>query len=54
MTWEEQDLFPRVDKLLGEESHDFDVDQFVHVKDPVFELEVEGAFRRLLTSLKDV
>ena len=54
MTWEEQDLFPRVDKLLGKESHDFGVDQFVHVKDPVFELEVEGAFRRLLASLKDV
>ena len=53
MIWEEQDLFPRVDKLLGEESHDFEVDQFVHVKDPVFELEIEGAFRRLLTSLKE-
>lgn len=53
MRWEEQDLFPRVDKMLAEASHEFDVDQFMQIKDPVFELEVEGAFRRLMASLKD-
>ena len=53
INWEEQDLFPRVDKMLAEDSHEFDVSDFMHIKDPVFELEVEGAFRRLMASLKD-
>ena len=53
ISWEEQDLFPRVDKMLAEEPHEFDVAEFMHIKDPVFELEVEGAFRRLMASLKD-
>ena len=31
---------------------EFDVAKFEHIKDPVFELEIEAGFRRLLSSLK--
>lgn len=54
MRWEETDLFPRVDKMLDTDSHEFAVGQFMNIKDPVFELEVEGAFRRLMASLKTI
>ena len=50
--WEEDDLFTRVDEMLDEESLPIDVEQFRHIKDPVFELEVESGFRRLMASLK--
>lgn len=52
MQWEEEDLFPRVDEMLDEDSLPIDVERFQHIKDPVFELEVESGFRRLMASLK--
>lgn len=52
MGWEERDLFRRIDKMLDAEPHEFDVTEFEHIKDPVFELEIEAGFRRLLASLK--
>jgi hemerythrin-like domain-containing protein len=51
MRWEEQDLFPRIDTMIEAEPQAVDVSKFEHVKDPVFELEVEAGFRRLLDSL---
>ncbi len=52
MSWEERDLFKRIDSMLDDEPHEFDVSEFEHIKDPVFELEIEAGFRRLLASLK--
>ena len=51
MAWEEDDLFERVDAMLESEPLDFDVSEYEHIKDPVFELEVEAGFRRLMSSL---
>ena len=53
MIWEEEDLFKRIDTMIGENSHAVDVGDFMHIKDPVFELEVEAAFRRLVSSLEN-
>lgn len=52
MSWEERDLFARIDQMIETDPQDFDVEAFDHIKDPVFELEVEAGFRRLLGSLK--
>ena len=52
MDWEERDLFKRVDTMLEDEDTPINVEQYPHIKDPVFELEVEAAFRRLLDSLQ--
>jgi len=52
MQWEEEDLFRRVDEMIGEEGQAFDVEKYQHIKDPVFELEIESVFRRLTASLK--
>jgi len=52
MSWEERDLFKRIDSMLDSEPQEFDVAEFEHIKDPVFELEIEAGFRRLLSSLK--
>lgn len=52
MAWEERDLFKRIDTMLFAEPEEIDVSEFEHIKDPVFELEVEAGFRRLLSSLK--
>ena len=52
MNWEEEDLFTRIDTMIGEDPHAVDVDAFLQIKDPVFELEVEAGFRRLIDSLK--
>jgi hemerythrin-like domain-containing protein len=52
MQWEEKDLFTRIDTMVGDGPNQVDVDEFLHIKDPVFELEVEAAFRRLISSLK--
>jgi len=52
MSWEERDLFKRIDSMLDSEAQEFDVSEFEHIKDPVFELEIEAGFRRLLSSLK--
>ena len=51
MYWEEEALFPRIDTMLDAERHAVDVSEYEHIKDPVFELEVEAGFRRLLDSL---
>ena len=51
MRWEEEDLFERVDEMLDAEPLEFDVSEFEHIKDPVFELEIEAGFRRLLAGL---
>ena len=50
--WEERDLFKRIDSMLDAEEQNVDVSEFQHIKDPVFELEIESGFRRLLESLK--
>jgi len=52
MSWEERDLFKRIDEMLDAEAHEIDVSEFEHIKDPVFELEIEAGFRRLLASLR--
>ena len=51
MQWEETDLFPRIDRMLEAEPHQVDVSEWQHIKDPVFELEIEAGFRRLMQSL---
>ncbi len=51
MQWEETDLFPRIDTMLDAEPHTVDVSDWQHIKDPVFELEIEAGFRRLMQSL---
>jgi hemerythrin-like domain-containing protein len=51
MQWEEEDLFRRIDKMLDAEPQTVDVSEFEHIKDPVFELEIEAGFRRLMASL---
>ena len=53
MQWEETDLFGRIDEMLAKDSASTDLEQYMHIKDPVFELEVESAFRRLMASLKN-
>jgi hemerythrin-like domain-containing protein len=52
MNWEESDLFKRIDRMLEESKPEVDVSQYDHSKDPVFELEIEAGFRRLMTSLQ--
>jgi hemerythrin-like domain-containing protein len=51
MRWEEEDLFKRVDKMLDDEPRKVDISDLEHIRDPVFELEIEAGFRRLLASL---
>ena len=51
MNWEEDDLFERVESMLDEEPLEFDVSEYEHIKDPVFELEIEAGFKRLMSSL---
>jgi len=51
MTWEEEDLFSRIDLMLNAEPYKVDISDYEHIKDPVFELEIEAGFRRLLDSL---
>lgn len=50
--WEERDLFKRIDTMLDDDAPDVDVSEFEHIKDPVFELEIESGFRRLLSSIE--
>lgn len=52
MQWEEGDLFKRVDEIFAEEDPSIDVEKFQHIKDPVFGLEIESAFQRLVNSLR--
>ena len=52
MGWEERDLFRRIDTMLEAEAASVNVAAFDHIKDPVFELEIEAGFRRLIQSLR--
>ena len=52
MGWEERDLFRRIDAMLDREEATVDVAAYEHIKDPVFELEIEAGFRRLIQSLR--
>jgi len=51
MAWEEDDLFERVETMLDSEPLEFDVSTYEHIKDPVFELEIEAGFKRLMSGL---
>jgi hemerythrin-like domain-containing protein len=51
MLWEEEDLFSRIDLMLNAEPYKVDISSIDIIKDPVFQLEVEAGFRRLLDSL---
>ncbi|MBT8092268.1 MAG: hemerythrin domain-containing protein [Gammaproteobacteria bacterium] len=51
MIWEEDDLFERIEEMLETQSLEFDVSDFDQIKDPIFELEVESGFKRLMSSL---
>lgn len=53
MQWEEDDLFKRVDEMIGDDDQPIDVEEFQHIRDPVFGLEIESVFGRLVASLKD-
>ena len=52
MQWEETDLFRRIDLMLDAEPYKVDISEYEHIKDPVFELEIEAGFRRLIESLR--
>jgi len=52
MQWEEEDLFRRIDKMLDSESQKVDISDYEHIKDPVFELEIEAGFRRMIASIR--
>ncbi len=52
MRWEENDLFRRIDLMLDAEPYRVDTSMYDHIRDPVFELEVESGFRRLIDSLQ--
>lgn len=52
MNWEESDLFKRIDSMLDDKDGPVDVSQFEHIKDPVFDLEIESGFQRLMSSLQ--
>lgn len=52
MRWEEEALFVRIDSMLADEPQQVDVAQYEHIKDPVFELEIEAGFRRLMAGLR--
>ena len=51
MAWEEEDLFERIEEMLETQSLEFDVSEYAQIKDPLFELEVESGFKRLMSSL---
>ena len=52
MNWEESDLFKRIDSMLDSDDRNVDISRYEHVKDPVFELEIETGFQRLMSSLQ--
>ena len=53
MNWEEGDLFKRIDSMLDSDDRNVDVAQFEHIKDPIFDLEIETGFQRLMSSLQN-
>ena len=52
MIWGEEDLFRRIDLMLEAMPYKVDMSEYDSIKDPVFELEVEAGFRRLVASLQ--
>lgn len=52
MMWEEDQLFPLVDELLEDQALTVDVEPYLLIRDPVFELEIEPAFQRLVGALR--
>lgn len=52
MQWEEEDLFKRIDAMLDDAALQVDISAYEHIKDPVFELEIEAGFRRMIASLR--
>ncbi len=52
MRWEEEDLFRRIDDLVEDDSIGIDVGEYARIKDPVFELEIESGFKRLLAEIE--
>lgn len=52
MQWEEGDLFKRIDSMLDAQPMEFDVSQYAHVRDPVFELQGDYEFERLVSSMR--
>jgi len=52
MNWEESDLFKRIDSMLDSDDRNVDISQYEHIKDPIFELEIESGFQRLMSSLQ--
>lgn len=52
MQWEESDLFNRIDSMLDAEPMEFDVSQYAHVRDPIFEPQVDNEFERLLSNMQ--
>ena len=52
MNWEEGDLFKRIDSMLASDDRNVDIAQYEHIRDPIFELEIESGFQRLMSSLQ--
>lgn len=52
MKREENDLFGQIESMLSDDSRRVDVDELQHIRDPVFELEIEAGFRRLIAELE--
>ncbi len=53
MQWEEKELFKKVSEVFDDDTEMPDVEPLLRIKDPVFELEIESAFRRLMASLEN-
>lgn len=49
--WEETEFFSRIDRMMDAEPKRVDVSAYNSIRDPVFELEIEAGFRRLIASL---
>lgn len=52
MRWEEEDLFPRIDKMMEHDAPPITLQSPLQIKDPVFQLEIEPAFQNLIRSLR--
>jgi len=52
MRWEEDDLFVRIDKMMQQDTPTIALQPQWQIKDPVFQLEIESAFKNLIRSLR--
>lgn len=52
MEREENDLYGQIESMISGDSRRVDVNELQHIKDPVFELEIEAGFRRLIAKLE--